>query len=96
MGLVTIFTINILVSSFFGLRLFVFVFLWSFFSASAVLFDEFVQSVEVVKHVDSSASVQMRWFYEPQIVRVKVAERHRILLRCSLLKVESFKLRNLA
>jgi len=39
----------------------------------AILFDQLVESVKVSKHMDASATVQMRWLQKPQIKAVKVA-----------------------
>lgn len=57
-----------------------------------VLLDELVQSVKVVEDVDTSASVEMRWLQQPQVIRVEVAHRHRVSRRRPLFEIKRFKL----
>ena len=68
----------------------------SFLFTSAVLFDQFIQSFEVVEDVDSSPSIQVSWLEEPEVKRVKVAQRHRVLLIGVLLEVKRLELCDLA
>ena len=55
-----------------------------------------MKSVDVAEDMDSSPTVQVRWLEQPQIERVEVAQRHRVLLVSSLLKVEGLELCNLS
>lgn len=68
----------------------------SFLFTSAVLFDQFIQSFEVVEDVDASPSIQVSWLEEPEVERVKVAQRHRVLLVGVLLEVKRLELCDLA
>lgn len=47
--------------------------------ADAVLPDELVKLVQVIKHVDSAASIQVGRLENPQVVGVKMAQGHRVL-----------------
>ena len=68
----------------------------SFLFTSAVLFDQFIQSFEVVEDVDATPSIQVSWLEEPEVERVKVAQRHRVLLVGVLLEVKRLELCDLA
>lgn len=58
-----------------GLRLFLFKSVVDL--SCAVLFDQFVEGVQVTEHVDTSTTIQMRRLQNPQIIGVKVALGHR-------------------
>jgi hypothetical protein len=58
-----------------------------------VLLDEFMQSVKVVEDVYPPASVEMRGLEQPQVIRVKVAHRHRVPRRGPFFEVKRFELR---
>jgi len=60
--------------------------------AIAILFDQLVQSVKVSKHMDASATVQVRWLQKPEVVAVKVAQRHRVFLTQPFIEVEGLEL----
>ena len=62
------------------------------FFADTVLFDQFVECVEVVEHVDASTPIQMRRLEQPEVEGVEVAQRHGELLIRALLKVEGLEL----
>lgn len=66
------------------------------FLADAVLLDELVQRVEVVEHVDAAPAVQVRRLEQPEVERVEVAQRHRVLLVRALLEVEGLELGDFA
>jgi hypothetical protein len=51
-----------------------------------------VKSVDVPEYVDTPSSIKVGRLKKPQVVRVKVAERHRKFLIRTLLKVERLKL----
>jgi len=60
--------------------------------AVAILFDQLVESVKVSKHMNASATVQMRWLKKPQIKAVKVAQWHRVFLAQPFVKIKSLEL----
>lgn len=68
-------------------------FQWLLFLAWTVLFDQLMQSVQIIEYVNSSSSIKMSWLQQPQVIAIKMAQRHRVPCRCSLLKIKSFKFR---
>lgn len=60
-------SISIFIWVFFWLAIFILL-LRPFLFADAVLFDELVQSFDVSENMDTSASVQMSWLQNPQVV----------------------------
>ena len=58
---------SIFIWVFFWLAIFIFL-LRPFLFADAVLFDQLVQGFDVSENMDTSASVQMRWLQNPQVV----------------------------
>ncbi len=63
---------------------------------TAVLLDQLVKGLNVPEYMNTPSSVQVGRFKEPQVVGIKVAERHCKLLVRPFFKIERLKLSDLA
>lgn len=59
--------------------------------ATAVLFNQLMQTLRISKNMNASTPVQVSWLQNPEVVAIKVAQRHRILLPQPFIEIESLK-----
>ena len=60
-----------------------------------ILADQLMQRVKISKDVNTSTSIQVSRLEEPQVVALKVTDRHAVLGCSALFEVEGFKFSNL-